>query len=367
MTVRPMRIVVLGLSLSSSWANGHATTWRGLLSALAARGHRILFLERDLPVLAEHRDLAEPDFCDLRLYKDISELAAWRANLGCADLVIVGSYVPEGIAAIRFVQRHASGIVAFYDIDTPVTMARLAGGDLDYLAAEQVAGFDLYLSFTGGPILRRIEQEYGARAARALYCSADPAVHARTDAPLIWDIGYMGTYSADRQDKLERLLLAPARRDPGLKCVVAGPLYPESIDWPANVTRIDHLSPSAHADFYSSTGWTLNLTRADMVAAGWSPSVRLFEAAACGAAILSDTWPGLEGIFAPGEELELVRDTADIVEALQADLRQRRALGDAARRRVLAEHTAEHRAVQLEEYVGQALARRPTDGAMLMA
>jgi spore maturation protein CgeB len=353
-----MRIVVLGLSLSSSWGNGHATTWRALLSALSSRGHRILFLERDVPWYAEHRDLPEPDFCDLRLYKDLSELAAWRTNLGSADLVIVGSYVPEGIGAIRFVQRHASGVTAFYDIDTPVTMARLAAGDLDYLAPDQIAGFDLYLSFTGGPILRRIEQQYGARAAHALYCSVDPTTHARTDVPLIWDIGYIGTYSSDRQDKLERLLITPARQDRALRCVVAGPLYPAEIDWPSNVTRIEHLPPSAHADFYSSLSWTLNLTRSDMAAAGWSPSVRLFEAAACGSAILSDAWPGLEDILTPGVELELVHDTADVLQALQEDAATRRELGENARRRVLAEHTAQHRAAQLEEHVAEAVSRR---------
>ena len=351
-----MRLVVLGLSLSSSWGNGHATTYRALLKAFAARGHDILFLERDVPWYAAHRDLPDPAFCRLAYYEDIAGLEHWRSEIACADAVVVGSYVPEGVAVGRFVQEIARGIIAFYDIDTPVTLAKLARGDFEYLAPELIPGYDVYLSFTGGPTLGLIERTYGSPAARALYCSVDEAAYRPTGAEIRWDLSYLGTYSPDRQPTLERLLLVPARALPKRRFVVAGPQYPADVDWPANVERIEHLPPAEHAAFYSASRLTLNVTRDDMIAAGWSPSVRLFEAGACGTAIISDRWPGLDELFVPGREILLADDTADVVAALRRDAG---GLGAAARRRVLAAHTAGHRAGELEDHLAQATRRRP--------
>src|SRR4051812_33907971 len=236
-----MKLVVLGLSLSSSWGNGHATTWRALLKAFAARGHDILFLERDAPWYRDHRDLADPDFCRLAYYGTIEALGDWRDEIATADAVILGSYVPEGVAVGRFVREIATGIVAFYDIDTPVTLAKLARGDFEYLAPEQIAQYDLYLSFTGGPTLERLEQAHGPPMARALYCSRDADLYPALDRPKKWELSYLGTYTPDRQPVLEKLLIEPARRLPHLRFAVAGPQYPDGIAWPANVERIDHL------------------------------------------------------------------------------------------------------------------------------
>jgi spore maturation protein CgeB len=355
-----LRIVVLGLSLSSSWGNGHATTYRALLKAMAARGHRILFLERDQPWYAAHRDLTRPDYCQLRFYKGVAELRRWQSEIVAADAVIVGSYVPSGIHVGRFVQRYAAGVTAFYDIDTPVTLAKIEAGEHEYLTRELIPGFDLYLSFTGGPTLRRIEKRYGAPMARALYCSVDPQLYRRTDARQRWDLGYLGTYSADRQGKLEKLLLEPARRAPSRRFVVAGAQYPADIDWPPNVERIDHLPPSRHADFYSSLGWTLNLTRADMVQLGYSPSVRLFEAGACATPIISDRWTGLDEIFELGTEVAIAESERDIAGLLACSSASRVAIGRAAQRRVHAEHTAAHRAGELEGLLREARARVST-------
>jgi len=349
-----MRIVILGRTLSSSWASGEATTWRALVSALAARGHKVLFLERDDPALAAHRDLPDPDFCELRLYGGLGELAAWRSAMGNADLVMLGSGTLDGIAVGRFIQRHAGGVSAFYDLATPTTLAALRAGTATDISADLIPGFDLYFSTTGGPTLRRLTGEFGARAAHALYCSVDPARHARSDVPEAWDIGYLGSWSADRQDRLERLLIEPARRNPGLRCVVAGAMCPPGIDWPANVTRFDHLAPAAHADFFSALGWALNLTRAEMIAAGYSPGVRLFEAASCGCPILTDAWVGLDELFRPEIELRVVACTADVEAALALDRAARRQIGEAGRRRVLAEHTSWQRAMALEAWVAQA-------------
>ena len=329
---RPMNIVVLGLSLSSSWGNGHAVTWRALLKALAARGHRILFLERETPWYAAHRDLENPDWCALRFYDGLDGLETFAADVAAADAVIVGSYVPDGIAIGDWARKTADGALAFYDIDTPVTLARLARGDCDYLAARQIPAYDVYFSFTGGPTLERIERDYGSPAARALYCSADPEVYRPVDAPRRWDLSYLGTWSADRQPVLDQLLIEPARRLPQLSFVVAGPQYPEDIDWPPNVQRIDHVPPSEHPAFYAASRFTLNATRADMVEAGFSPSIRLFEAAACAAPVISDVWPGLDQLFRPGDEIVLARSAEDVVATLQSDLVAARRLGLAATR-----------------------------------
>jgi spore maturation protein CgeB len=347
-----MRLVVLGLSLSSSWGNGHATTFRALLKAFAARGHRILFLERDVPWYAAHRDVTDPDYCRLEYYADLDDLRRWQSEIEAADAAIVGSYVPEGVAVGRFVQERAQGVTAFYDIDTPVTLAKLARGDFEYLSPEIVAGYDLYLSFTGGPTLRQIERSYGARAARALYCSVDPDAYPPLDLPKTWDLSYLGTYSPDRQPTLERLLIEPARRMPDRRFVVAGPQYPAGIDWPDNVERIEHLPPSGHPAFYAASRFTLNVTRADMIAAGWSPSVRLFEAASCAVPVISDRWEGLDSLFEPGREI-LLADSADqVVEQLRStDAATATRMGRAARWRVLHGHRAGDRAAELEHHL----------------
>lgn len=346
-------IVILGLSLSSSWGNGHATTFRALIKGLASQGQRVLFLERDVPWYAANRDLAEPDFCALEYYRDLDELGRFVPQLRAADAVVVGSYVPEGVAVIDALKRLDLERFCFYDIDTPVTMARLEQGDEDYLARRQVPMFDIYFSFSGGPVLDRLERDFGARAARALYCSVDAdRYHPTGEAPR-WDLGYLGTYSADRQPTLEKLLIEPARRLPHLRFVVAGPQYPDTIDWPANVERISHLPPAEHRSFYNRQRFTLNVTRRDMIAAGWSPSVRLFEAAACGTPVISDVWEGIETLFPAGRAIILARDSGDVVAALEHSSADRRdALADAARRRVLAGHTGDARSAELIAMLG---------------
>ncbi|WP_019516372.1 CgeB family protein [Sphingomonas sp. Mn802worker] len=348
-----MKLVVLGLSLGSSWGNGHATTFRALLKAYAARGHEVVFLEREVPWYAgAHRDLVDPDWCRLNYYRDLDHLADWRDEIAQADAVIVGSYVPDGVAVGRLVQGWAEGTTAFYDIDTPVTLAKLARGDFEYLSPAVIPGYDVYLSFTGGPTLTHLEEHYGSPMARALYCSVDADAYVPLDVPKKWDLTYLGTYSDDRQPTLERLLLYVARAAPSRRFAVAGPQYPDTIQWPNNVERIEHLPPAEHAAFYGASRATLNVTRADMIAAGWSPSVRIFEAAACGTPIISDRWDGLTELLGDGREILLVDTCADMLAALgRRDLEQ---IGQAGRARVLAEHTAAHRAAELERHLNEA-------------
>jgi spore maturation protein CgeB len=352
-------VVILGLSITSSWGNGHATTYRALVKALKRRGHRVTFLERDVPWYAEHRDLPRPPYCRTHLYRDLADLQSrFTATIRGADAVIVGSYVPEGVAVGTWATDNAAGPVAFYDIDTPVTLAKLERGDEEYLTYELIPRYDLYLSFTGGPTIDRLHA-LGSPKAAPLYCSVDPEVHAPVKAARRWRLGYLGTYSDDRQPGLERLLCAPARAMPEQSFVVAGPQYPEAIDWPENVEHTPHLPPAEHCAFYCAQDFTLNVTRADMREAGWSPSVRLFEAAACDVPIISDRWKGLEDFLAIGSEILVADTTEDALRYLrgigEAD---RRSIAAAARAKILARHTADSRAAELEALLRLSAVRR---------
>lgn len=373
----PLQIVILGLSITSSWGNGHATTYRGLVRELVRRGNHVLFLERDVPWYASNRDMPVPPYGKVQLYSGVPELRRkYLSAIRQADAVIVGSYVPEGQEVGELVHTEAGGVTAFYDIDTPVTLAaiRSGKGQCEYLSASQIRKYQLYLSFTGGPILKVLTDRFGAPIARPLYCSFDPEIYHPEPARIRWDIGYMGTYSADRQPRLDRLLLGPARRANSFKGVVAGPMYPNRICWPANIERIQHLAPGQHREFYNSQRFTLNITREDMVRAGYSPSVRLFEAAACGVPIITDEWNGLSTFFTPGREILIARSGADVLHYLR-DLGEpeRRSMGSMARRKVLAQHTAAHRAQELESFLREAmctskhLRRSPARSASLPA
>jgi spore maturation protein CgeB len=356
----PKRLVVFGLSISSAWGNGHASTYRGLLAALAARGWQTTFFERDVPWYRANCDLAHPDCCDLRYYDAWDTAAQTAANeaIRQADAVLVGSYAGHAIAILDWLAARWRGErpLFFYDIDTPITLTALqAHGAAEYLRADQVPLFQAYFSFTGGPALEELERTWGAAHAEALYCGVDPAVYHPVSADPRFEclLGYMGTYAADRQPKLAALLLEPARALPSERFLVAGPQYP-SMDLAANVRHLEHVSPADHAAFYASGRATLNLTRDAMVRYGWSPSVRLFEAAACGACIVSDRWPGLADLLIPDQEILLVDDTASALAALQtlqADPARADRIGLAARQRILAEHTYDRRAATFEQVV----------------
>jgi spore maturation protein CgeB len=354
-----MRIVICGLSITSSWGNGHATTYRALIRELALKGHEVLFLEYDKPWYADHRDLPDPPYCRLELFSSVEEFKdRFTPQIRDADAVIVGSYVPEGIEIGKHVISRARGLTAFYDIDTPVTLAKLAQGNLDYLSAELISKYQLYLSFTGGPVLQILEKKYGSPCARPLYCSVDPRQYYPEKAPMLWDLGYLGTFSEDRQPTLHELVIAPAANWRSGKFVIAGPQYPPSIEWGSNVERIDHLPPGKHRAFYNSQRFTLNVTRRDMIQAGFSPSVRLFEAAACGVPIISDFWKGLDGFFELGTEILVAESSQRALEILrELPEEERIQIGRRARTRVLQRHTSAHRASDLEKYMSEALQR----------
>jgi spore maturation protein CgeB len=349
-------IVILGLSITSSWGNGHATTYRGLMRGLAELGHDVLFLEKNQPWYEANRDLPRPPYGRTELYESLGELTdRFESVVRSADAVIVGSYVPDGIEVGEWVLRNGRGVRAFYDIDTPVTLAALANGDgPKYIQNSQIPRYDLYLSFTGGPVIHKLEREFLSPAARVLYCSVDPDQYKRRACSPVWDLGYLGTYSADRQPGLEELLFKTALTRSPERYVVAGSLYPDSIRWPSNVERIEHLPPPEHPAFYNSQKFTLNLTRAAMIRAGYSPSVRLFEAAACGVPIISDYWRGLGDILAIGSEVLIARNHEDILQIVaKSNDEQRHSIGAKARQRILRGHTFRIRASQLSAYLAE--------------
>jgi spore maturation protein CgeB len=352
-----LRFTIFGLTISSAWANGHATPWRGLLKALDRLGHSATFFERDVDYYARHRDLTSPDYCDLVLYSDWASVRdRARAALAHSDVSIVTSYCPDGLEACRLMLDAPGPLHAFYDLDTPITLAALrtygvaVPGGAQYLTPDLIPQFAVYLSFTGGPILETLTSEWGARRAVALCGSVDPDLHAPV-ADVAEEfrcaLGYLGTYAADRQPGLERLLVQPACRRPDERFIVAGSLYPSDLCWPPNVDRCAHLEPPLHPAFYSANRLTLNVTREAMREWGYTPSGRLFEAAACGVPLVTDPWPGLADFFEPEREIIVACTPEHVLAALDLDDAQLGRLSAAARERTLSQHTGAARAQEL--------------------
>ncbi len=347
-----MRLVIFGLTVSSSWGNGHATLWRGLIRELGRRGWNVTFYEKDVQYYRDTRDRNWLEGGELVLYESWGEVRRRaEADVAAADAALVTSYCPDGVAASRLVWETRSALRVFYDLDTPVTLSQLKRGNtVNYLPTEGLSPFDLVLSYTGGEALDDLHSLLGARRTAALYGHVDPDVHRPGAArpEFAGDLSYIGTYAADRQRALEALLVEPARLRPELSFVIAGAQYPHDFPWTENIRFVRHLPPEDHPDFYASSRLTLNVTRSDMAAMGWCPSGRLFEAAACGAAIVTDLWPGLENFFLPGEEVIGVRLTKDALEALSISEGERSRIARNGRERVLAEHTSAKRAAEFE-------------------
>lgn len=358
---RTLNIAIFGLTISSSWGNGHATPYRAILRALARQGHRISFFEKDVPYYALRRDFTACDFCELFLYSSWEHIrpCAQRIVAEC-DAVIFASYCPDGARIIDDIVEIPGPRKLFYDLDTPVTLSNLMSRELDYLRREQIPLFDMYLSFTGGRILDELVTHWGARQARPLYGCVDPHVHTRVPATddLCCDLSYMGTYAADRQEKLEELFLAPARELPSRKFVLAGSMYPWEMKLRANIERIDHVAPADHPALYSSSRATLNITRNEMARFGYCPSGRFFEAAACGAPIISDWFEGLDTFFNVGREspeLIVTSSRDEVISALNRSDDELREIAARAYRRTVAEHTGERRAEDLIRYIEETM------------
>ena len=371
-----VKLVVFGLTVSSSWGNGHATLWRGLCRALGDLGHRVVFFERNSPGYAAHRDVTELPGHDLRLYATWDDIRADAdRELAEAEVAMVTSYCPDAIDASTAVLQSRATVRAFYDLDTPVTLAYIRAGErVPYVPANGLGGFDLVLSYTGGRALDALQQQLGATRVAPLYGSVDPEVHhpVAPRAEFAADLSYLGTCTGDRQQTLGRLLLAPAQERPDKRFVIGGSQYPDSFTWMPHLRHVPHVPARDHAVFFCSAGLTLNVTRGPVAEMGWCPSGRLFEAAACGAPIVTDAWEGLDAFFQPGTEVLTARDTADVLAALDLDEAERRRIGQAAMERALACHTSEARARDFEAAIAGALAAtrapcpepRTTDGGV---
>lgn len=347
-----MKLVIFGLTLSSSWGNGHATLWRGLIRALTRRNHDVVFFERDVPYYAEHRDLTELPGAALVLYRHWPQAQARaRSEARQADAAIITSYCPDAKAAAALLRAHApDALRVFYDLDTPVTLARLEAGEtVDYLPDSGLQDFDLVLSYTGGAALDELRERLGAPRVAALYGHVDPLAHrpAPRDERFSADLSYLGTYAADRQPALQSLFVEPARRRPARRFVLGGSGYPPDFPWARNIWFVRHVAPPEHPPFYSSSRLTLNVTRRDMAAMGFCPSGRLFEAAACATPVLSDAWAGIEQFFTPGEEILLAGSAEEATAALDLPAEALARIGRAARERALDEHTSECRAARM--------------------
>lgn len=347
-----MKLVIFGLTLSSSWGNGHATLWRGLIRALTRRNHDVVFFERDVPYYAEHRDLPAMAGADLLLYPQWRRIETRaRTEARQADVAIVTSYCPDAKSAAALIREEApQALSVFYDLDTPVTLARLEAGEtVAYVPDEGLRDFDLVLSYTGGAALEALRNRLGARRVAALYGHVDPQAHrpAPREERFSADLSYLGTYAPDRQQALEALFVEPARRRPAHRFVLGGSGYPPDFPWAGNIWFVRHVAPPEHPPFYSSSRLTLNVTRRDMAAMGYCPSGRLFEAAACATPVLSDGWEGIERFFTPGEEILLAGSADEATAALDLPAADLARIGRAARERALDEHTSDRRAAQM--------------------
>ncbi len=346
-----MNIVFFGLSVSSAWGNGHATLLRGLFRALDGQGHEVHFFERDTPYYAAHRDAASLPFAHIHLYSDwIENLNRAKQQLACADVGIVTSYCPDGVAACDLVLNSRLPRTVFYDMDTPVTLSRLERGEaIAYIPEDGLGSFDLVLSYTGGQALELLRERLSARRVATLYGWVDPEIYHRTAISDKFEAGisYLGTYSADRQTALDELFIVPARHLENRTFVIGGAMYPSPKAWPPNIRHFDHVSPPEHCFFYSSSPLTLNVTRGSMASLGYCPSGRLFEAAACGTAVLSDWWVGLDTFFEPDDQILIATSSAEAISAITKERGLLMQVGSRAKERVLDCHTADMRARRL--------------------
>ena len=355
-----LKITIFGLTISSSWGNGHATPYRAILKALHRQGHDVTFYEKDVTYYARHRDFKECSYCKLVLYSDWGSVRTGALECSAdSDAVICASFCPDGARIVDEILDLAVLVKVFYDLDTPVTLASLQRGETGYLRPEQIREFDLYLSFTGGGTIDELMCRWGARMTLPLYGCVDVESYARVYVPIEYccDLSYMGTYAPDRQQKVETLLLDPARQLSSKRFVLAGSMYPWQWQWPANVRRFEHVSPGDHAALYSSSRLTLNITRNDMARWGYCPSGRFFEAAACGTPIITDWFEGLDQFFDCKSELLIAKSTEDVIAAMSLPDSELGLIAARAKERTLREHTGEQRAQELVAALEQAASR----------
>jgi spore maturation protein CgeB len=352
-----MRIAWFGSSLVSSYWNGAATYYRGLVRALHARGHRISFYEPDAYDRQDHRDLRDPSWAEVVVY----EPEGWEAVLDGArraDVVVKASGVGVNDTELEAGVLELGGPLAvFWDVDAPATLARLERDPGDALRG-LIPRYDLVLTYGGGdPVVQRYEA-LGARECVPVYNALDPETHHPVPSEPRWasDLAFLGNRLPDREERVEEFLVRAALLAPNRSFLLGGAGW-EDRSLPGNVRRVGHVPTAAHNAFNCSPLAVLNVSRESMATNGFSPATRLFEAAGAGACLISDAWAGIERFLEPGEEVIVAQDGEGVAGVLE-ELTPARAgtIGARARRRLLAEHTYAGRAVQVEALLQRVLA-----------
>jgi spore maturation protein CgeB len=349
-----MRVAFFGSSLVSAYWNGAATYYRGIIRALAGRGHEITFYEPDAYGRQAHRDMDDPEWARVVVYPGEGEEGVRRVleEARAADLVVKASGVGVFDALLESAVlelKTSRRLVVFWDVDAPATLARVHADPADPFRA-CIPAYDLVFTYGGGPPVVAAYTALGARRCVPIYNALDPSTHHPTepDARFAGDLGFLGNRLPDREARVERFFLDVAARLPEKRFVLGGAGW-EDKPKPANVHYLGHVYTRDHNAFNASCQAVLNISRDSMADNGWSPATRVFEAAGAGACIVTDAWVGIEDFLEPHREV-LVAADADAVHdhVLALTPTRRAAIGDAARRRVLAEHTYDHRAAEVE-------------------
>ncbi len=358
-------IAFYGSSLLSAYWNGAATYYRGLLRALAARGYDITFYEPDAFDRQANRDIDPPDWCRVVVYDaTVPALKQVAAEAARADIVVKASGVgheddlllAEVMAAAR-----PGALRIFWDVDAPATLAEVQAAP-DHPLRRALPGLDLVLTYGGGDPVARAYRALGAADCLPVYNAVDPETH-HPVAPLrkyACDLVFLGNRLPDREARVDRFLLEPARMLPARRFLLGGSGWPGAA-LPPNVAAPGHVPTADHNALNCSARLVLNIARDSMASTGFSPATRVFEAAGAGACVLTDAWEGIEMFLTPGEEILVARDAQDVaacVDGMRAD--NLAAIGARARARVLAEHTFQRRAAQVDAlFAGRAAARAP--------
>jgi spore maturation protein CgeB len=347
------RIAFFGSSLVSSYWNGAATYYRGLLKALAGRGHAITFFEPDAFERQQHRDMPDPDWARVVVYPAREEAAlAMLEEARGADLVVkasgVGVFDDLLERAVLSLQGPATRVV-FWDVDAPATLERMAADPTDSFR-RLVPCYDLVLTYGGGPPVVDAYRRFGARDCIPVYNALDPSTHhpVPPDPRFACDLAFLGNRLPDREERVRSFLFRPAAKLSGRSFLLGGNGWDQG-SVPPNVRPLGHVSTRDHNAFNCTPRAVLNVNRDSMARFGHSPATRLFEAAGAAACLISDAWEGIEAFLEPGREVLLARNGDEVAALLEALTPERaRAIGQAALRRVLAEHTYLHRADQVE-------------------
>ncbi|MGH9475866.1 MAG: CgeB family protein [Terriglobales bacterium] len=354
-----MRVTAFGSSLTSAYWNGAATYYRGIYKNLHRLGYEITFAEPDIGERQQHRDLPpDPGYASCPLYRNRSELDELLRQARQSDLIIKHSgigaedrYLEEAVLeAAAAAPAGARPRVVYWDVDAPATLAEIEM-DPQHPLRRLLPAYDFVFTYGGGPPVLRRYRQLGARACYPIYNGLDPETHYPVPEQIAWQsrLTFLGHRLPDREDRVRHFFLGAAARLPRAQFLLAGAGW-RDLKLPANVRGIGFVPPSEHNALNVSARFILNLNRDAMAAAGFSPPTRLFEAAGAGAAIITDTWPGISLFFEPGREILLAAGPGDIAAHLESvSAQQAAALGQRARERVLAEHTYERRAQRVHE------------------